>query len=326
MADTNIQQIGWKAVSKQGVIAAGGENAVAAGITILGQGGNAMDAATAAILALNVTDHGECSIGGEAPVIIFDAKKHEVKALSGQGRAPLSKDAIDWYMKNGIPDQGDIKMAPVPSVPDLCITMLKLYGTMTFAQIVAPTLALLDAGKEDWQPKLAITLRKMADAEKMTAGTREDKLQAACDRFYGRNKYRNDIAEDLERYYIEKGGFLRRTDLAAHRTLVEDPVTADYRGYTVCKCGPWTQGPYLCQALRLLEGFDLKAMEYCSADYVHVVIEAIKLAMADRDEYYGDPAFVKVPLTTGCLTVLGEAIRHISPEAPDSLAVREGES
>jgi len=187
-------------------------------------------------------------------------------------------------------------MAPVPSVVDLCVTMLKRYGTMTFEEIVAPTLALLDAGEEAWHPKLAVTLRRMVEEEGLTSGSREEKLQAATDRFYGRNKRRNDIADDLEAFYIEKGGFLRRTDLATHVTLIEDPVTVNYRGYTVCKCGPWTQGPYLCQALRLLEGFDLKAMGHLSADYVHVVAEAIKLAMADRDEYYGDPAFVGVPL------------------------------
>ena len=295
MPETDTQQIGWNAVSKTGVVAAGGAKAVAAGIEILDAGGNAADAAAATIIALNVTDHGACSIGGEVPLLIFDAEKQEVKSLSGQGRAPLSQTAIDWYMKNGIPN-GDIKMAPVPSVVDLCTTTLKLYGTKTFEEIVAPTLALLDAGAEEWHSKLAVTLRRMVEEEQITSGSREEKVQAASDRFYGRNGG-SDIADDLEAFYIEKGGFLRKADLAAHVTLVEDPVTVDYRGYTVCKCGPWTQGPYLCQALRLLEGFDLKGMGHCSADYVHVVAEALKLAMADRDEYYGDPEFVDVPLS-----------------------------
>lgn len=188
-------------------------------------------------------------------------------------------------------------MAPVPSVVDLCTTTLKLYGTMTFEEIIAPTLVLLDAGDADWHPKLAVTLRRMVEAEQGTSGSREEKVQAASDRFYGRNGANSDIADALERFYIEKGGFLRKADLAAHVTLVEDPVTVDYRGYTVCKCGPWTQGPYLCQALRLLEDYDLKAMGNASADYVHVVTEALKLAMADRDAYYGDPEFVDVPLS-----------------------------
>ena len=290
------QHIGWNAASKSGAVAAGGAGAVAAGIEILEQDGNAADAAAATILALNVTDHLSCSIGGEVPLLIFDAQKQKVDALCGQGRAPLSPEAIDWYMKNGIPGEGDMKMAPVPSVVDLCITTLIQYGTLTFEQIASPAVALLDQGQESWHPNLATTLRKLIEEEQMTIGSRERKLQAANDRFYGRNPFRNDIAEDLEAFYIRKGGFLRRADLAAHRTLIEEPVLVNYRGYTVCKCGPWTQGPYLCQALRLLEGFDLKAMGHCSADYVHVVAESIKLAMADRDAYYADPAFVDVPL------------------------------
>ena len=293
---SNTQEIGWKAVSKTGAVAAGGAKAVAAGIEILEAGGNAADAAAGTILALNVTDHGACSIGGEVPLLIFDAKKQEVKSLSGQGRAPLSQTAIDWYMENGIPN-GDIKMAPVPSVVDLCTTTLKLYGTMTFEEIVAPTLALLDTGEADWHSDLAVTLRRMVASEQKTSGSREEKIQAASDRFYGRNGANSDIADALEGFYIDKGGFLRKKELAAHVTLVEDPVTVDYRGYTVYKCGPWTQGPYLCQALRLLEGFDLKVMGNTSTDYVHVVTEALKLAMADRDAYYGDPEFVDVPLS-----------------------------
>lgn len=293
---SNLQDISWKAESKTGVVAAGGAKAVAAGIEILEAGGNAADAAAGTILALNVTDHGECSIGGEVPLLIFDAKKQEIKSLSGQGRAPLSQKAIDWYMENGIPN-GDIKMAPVPSVVDLCTTTVKLYGTMKFEEIVAPTLAILDSGNADWHSNLAATLRRMVDEERKTSGTREDKVQAASDRFYGRNGAISDISNELEEFYIEKGGFLRKSDLAAHITLIEDPVTVEYRGYTVCKCGPWTQGPYLLQALRLLEGFNLRDMGHFSADYIHTVIEAIKLAMADRDEYYADPEFVDVPMS-----------------------------
>lgn len=289
------QSIGWNATSKYGAVAAGAAAAVAAGITLLEQDGNAADAAVATILALNVTDHGACSIGGEVPLLIYDAQTRAVKSLSGQGGAPRSPEAIAWYLQHGIPNH-DMKMAPVPSVVDLCITTLQHYGTKTLAEIVAPTLAILDAGKEAWHPDLAVTLRRLVEEEALASGSRAARLQAACDRFYGRNPVRNDIAEELEAFYIQNGGFLRRADLAAHKTQIEEPVAVNYRGYTVYKCGPWTQGPFLCQALRLLEGFDLKAMGHFSADYVHVVTEAIKLAMADRDEYYGDPNFVDVPL------------------------------
>jgi gamma-glutamyltranspeptidase/glutathione hydrolase len=295
MQSANAQSIGWKAESATGVVAAGAADAVAAGIEILDRGGNAADAAVATILALNVTDHGACCIGGEVPLLIYEAATQQVKSLSGQGGAPLSQAAIEWYLANGIPN-ADIKMAPVPAVVDLCITTLQRYGTKTFAEIVAPTVALLDRGDEEWHPRLAHTLRRMVEEEERTTGSRAEKLQAATDRFYGRSKHRNDIAEELEAFYIEQGGFLRREDLAAHTTRIEEPVSVSYRGYTVYKCGPWTQGPFLCQALRLLEGFDLRAMGHLSADTVHVVTEAIKLAMADRDAYYGDPLFVDVPL------------------------------
>jgi gamma-glutamyltranspeptidase/glutathione hydrolase len=297
MQKTDPRQIGWHAVSDTGVVAAGAAEATAAGIALLEEGANAADAAVATILALNVTDHGQCSIGGEVPLILFDAGSRQTRVLCGQGAAPLSAEAIAWYMQNGIPRRGDIKIAPVPSVVDLCTTTLQHYGTRTFAEVAAPALALLEAGSEPWQTKLAITLRKLIEAEQTASGSREEKLQAVSDRFYGRSEDCSDIADDLEADYIEQGGFLRKADLAAHRTRIEAPVTVEYRGYTVCKCGPWTQGPYLCQALRLLEGFDLNAMGHLSADYVHVCIEAIKLAMADRDAYYGDPAFVDVPLT-----------------------------
>ena len=297
MLDTDTKKIGWKTTSKTGVVAAGSAKAVKAGIEILSAGGNAADAAAGTIFALNVTDHGACSIGGEVPVLIFNAEKREVKALCGQGRAPLSQVAIDWYMENGIP-KNDIKMAPVPSVVDLCITTLKQYGTKTFEEIITPTLTLLDLGTDAWNSRLAVTLRRMVEVEQVTPGNRKEKLQAVTDCFYGRKKLLHDIADELENFYIQNGGFLRKTDLVNHTTLIEEPVAVNYRGYTIYKCGPWTQGPFLCQTLRLLEGFDLQAMGHLSTDYIHVVTESVKLAMADRDEYYGDPEFVEVPLDT----------------------------
>lgn len=284
-------EIGWKASGKGGAVAAGGTGAVAAGISILEQGGNAADAAAATLLALSITDYGSFTIGAEIPLIIYDARGKKVKILCGLGGAPLDPKTIEWFYQNGIPSKGSIKAAPVPGALSLCITTVKLYGTMSFEQVVTPSLELLDAGGQDWYPNLARTFRRLIETEKQTRGSRERKLQATRDRFY-----KGDIADELVAYYIENGGFLRREDLAAHETRLEDPVTVDYRGYTVCKCDTWTQGPYLCQTLRLLESFDLKGMGHLSADYVHVLTEALKLGFADRDKYYGDPLFVDVPL------------------------------
>ena len=284
-------EISWHASGKNGAVAAGQPGSVAAGIGILERGGRAADAAAATILALAVTDYGSFAIGGEVPVLIYDAQSKQVKSLSGLGAAPLDPAAIQWFYDNGIPATGSMKAAPVPGAVDLVVTLLRLYGTITFEDAVAPTLELLDKGNLDWHPHLAVTLRKLVDAERSASGTREDKLTAARDRFY-----RGDVADELEAWYIATGAWLRKRDLEAHVTRIEDPVSAEYRGYTVYKCGPWTQGPVLCQNLRLLEGFDLHSRQHLSADYIHIVTEAMKLGYADRDEYYADPRFQNVPM------------------------------
>jgi len=327
---TSDRRIGWKASGKGGAVAAGGKEAVAAGISILEQGGNAGDAAAATLLALSITDYGSYAIGAEIPLIIYDARKKEVKVLCGLGGAPLDQKAIDWYYKNGIPANGSIKAAPVPGALSLCIKTVQLYGTMSFKQVVAPTLELLDSGDKDWHENLAITFRKLVKTEKETPGTREEKLQAARDRFY-----KGDIADELVAFYIKNGGFLRKKDLAAHVTRVEDPVKVQYRGYTICKCDTWTQGPYLCQTLRLLEGFNLKKMGHLSSDYIHVLAEALKLGFADRDEYYGDPLFVDVPIKAllsdeysklrRSLIDMDKASTEVRPGDPVSMkAIKEG--
>ena len=294
------------ATGSQGVVVSGKPAATTAGLKILEQGGNAADAGAATLLALSVTYVGAFCVGGEVPILVYSADQKNVKLLEGQGEAPRDPKAIAWYMQHGIPE-GDVKAAAVPGTVDAIITLLKLYGTKSFEEVVQPTLAILDAGGPtwyidtgegkkietgvNWQADLAVTFRKLVESERAGKGTRQQKLQAVSDRFY-----RGDIADALEAWYIEKGGFLRKADLAAHKTPVVDPLKTTYRGYTVYKAGPLTQGPYLLQTLRLLEGFDLKKMGLNSADYIHTVIEAEKLGLADRDEYYGDPNFVKVPM------------------------------
>ena len=311
--------ITWKGSGAGGAVAAGKAESVDAGIRILKQGGNAADAAAATLLALAITDYGLFAIGGEVPLIIYDAGKKEVKVLSGLGAAPLDPEAIKWYYENGIPANGSMKSAPVPGAIDLVVTALKLYGSVSFRQAVQPTLELLDAGGEPWHSDLAVTLRKMTTREDETAGSRAVKLTAARDRFY-----KGDIADDLEDWYIETGAFLRKRDLENHRTRVEDPVSVNYRGYRIFKCGPWTQGPYLCQTLRLLEGFNLKGMGHLSSPYIHTVIESLKLAMADRDEYYGDPLFAEVPLQSLLSDEYTVLRRKLINPARASAAIRPG--
>jgi gamma-glutamyltranspeptidase / glutathione hydrolase len=323
------------ASGSQGVVVSGRPAATAAGIKILEQGGNAADAGAAALLALSVTYVGAFCVGGEVPILVYRAGQKNVKLIEGIGEAPRDPKAIAWYMQHGIPD-GDVKAAAVPSTIDAVVTLLKLYGTKSFEEVVEPTLAILDSGGPTWyidtgsgqrietgvhwQADLAVTFRKLVESEKAAKDTRQQKLQAVSDRFY-----RGDIADALQAWYIEKGGFLRKADLAAHKTPVVDPLTGKYRGYTVYKTGPLTQGPYLLQTLRLLEGFDLKQMGFNSAEYIHTVIEAEKLALADRDEYYGDPNFTKVPMQQLLSDQYTEMRRKLIDPKKASLELRPGD-
>ena len=323
------------AAGSQGVVVSGRPAATAAGIKILEQGGNAADAGAATLLALSVTYVGAFCVGGEVPILVYSADQKNVRLLEGQGEAPRDPKAIAWYMEHGIPD-GDVKAAAVPSTIDAIVTLLKLYGTKSFGEVVQPTLAILDAGGPswyidtgsgtrietgvNWQTDMAVTFRKLVESEKAAKGTRQQKLQAVSDRFY-----RGDIADALEAWYIEKGGFLRKADLAAHKTPVVKPLTTTYRGYMVYKAGPLTQGPYLLQTLRLLEGFDLKKMGFNSADYIHTVIEAEKLALADRDEYYGDPNFARVPMRQLLSDQYTEMRRELIDSKKASLELRPGD-
>ena len=323
------------AAGSHGVIVSGKPAATAAGIKILEQGGNAADAGAATLLALSVTYVGAFCVGGEIPILVYSADQKTVKLLEGQGEAPRDPKAIAWYMENGIPD-GDVKATAVPGTIDAVVTLLKLYGTKSFEEVVQPTLAILDAGGPswyidtgsreridtgvNWQADLAVTFRKLVESERAAEGTRQQRLQAVSDRFY-----RGDIADALEAWYIEKGGFLRKADLAAHKTSVVDPLKTTYRDYTVYKAGPLTQGPYLSQTLRLLEGFDLRKMGFNSADYIHTVIEAEKLALADRDEYYGDPNFVKVPMQQLLSDQYTKMRRELIDPKKASLELRPGD-
>ena len=293
-ADSQPQQpqaTNWKASGKRGAVAAGGQGAVDAGMSILKDGGNAIDAGVATILALSVTDSGSFCFGGEVPIVVYDAKRDVVEVLCGQGTAPrLATQEFFGKREGGIPANG-ILPAAVPGQLDACLTALERYGTKTFAEVVAPTLKLLDNGRQKWHPDLARTIRRLIEAEKASPKDRKRGLRLVADCFY-----RGPIAKEIDAFCKANDGLLRYTDLATHVTRIEEPVSAEYRGYKVYKCGPWTQGPYLLETLRMLEGFDLKKMGHNRPDMIHVTVEAMKLCLADRDLYFADPLFADVPL------------------------------
>jgi len=284
------EELGWYAEGKNGAIAGGGEGGVAAGMEILQKGGNAIDAAAAAILALSVTDfHAYFCFGGEVPIIVYDAKRDVVEVLCGQGPAP-GLATREHFVPQGNTANGGPEAWAVPGVLDVCLTALDRYGTISFTEVTVPMLRILDRGEEDWHSRFAKTIRRLVQAEK-GAQDRRRGLRLVSDYFY-----RGPIAREIDQWSRENGGLMRYTDLARHVTRIEEPETINYRGYTIYKCGPWSQGPVLLQTLRLLEGYDLVRMGHNSADFIHVVTEAMKLAYADRDAYYGDPLFVDVPM------------------------------
>src|SRR5215475_640573 len=173
------------AVGSQGVVVSGKPAATAAGIRILENGGNAADAGAATLLALSVTYVGAFCVGGEIPILVYSADQKNVTLLEGQGEAPRDPKAIAWYMQHGIPD-GEVKAAAVPGTIDAIVTLLKLYGTKSFEEVLQPTLAILDAGGPTWyidtgdgkrietgvhwQADLAVTFRKLAESEKAAKG------------------------------------------------------------------------------------------------------------------------------------------------------------
>ncbi|HUY34550.1 MAG TPA: gamma-glutamyltransferase [Pirellulales bacterium] len=318
-ASPTANDISWRASGTQGAVAAGGAEAVAAGMEILRAGGNAADAAVATVLALSVTDSGAFCFGGEVPLLVYDAKRRVVEVVCGQGAAPKSATREHFKKRGGIPGDG-IEAAAVPGAFDACLTMLDRYGTLKLADVAAPTLRLLDRHERDWHALLAHTVRRLIEAESVSPADRGRGLRLAADYFY-----RGPLARELAAWSEAHGGLIRYTDLATHVTRIEEPSSIDYRGATVYKCGPWTQGPFLLETLRILEGFDLPKLGHNRSATIHVTVEAMKLALADRDVYYADPLFVDVPLAELLSSSYADIRRPLIDLAHASLVQRPGD-
>jgi gamma-glutamyltranspeptidase / glutathione hydrolase len=189
------------------------------------------------------------------------------------------------------------------------------------AAIYLPGGRVPDVGERLRNPDLARTFRRLIAAEERgRGGGRRGGIAAAIEEFY-----RGEIAAEIAAHAAAHGGFLDRGDLAHYRSEVEPSVSLDYRGLRVHKCGPWSQGPVFLQQLSLLAGFDLRAMGRESADYVHVVVEAAKLAFADREQFYGDPQFVDVPLAGLLSEDYAAARRALVDPKRASLELRPGD-
>ena len=297
---------------------------------ILLKGGNAFDAGVAALLAGGVLEQDLYSLGGEALVLVYPKKEAKVTSVVGQGWAPHAVD-VDWYLSRQKSLQGEgLDPAVVPGALHAALTVLERWGTMSFADVAAPAIAYAEHGfpmrsstaraiqnqlkfferwpgnKTYWLkpdgspykpgetiklPATARTLRRMVEAERgAKARGRTAGIIAARDRFY-----KGDIAHEMVAFLRKHNAPFDESDFAEYFARIEEPAQTTYRGYTVYKHGFGSQGPVLLQTLNILEQFDLHAMGHASADYLHTIVEAMKLAFADRDSYYADPVFVKVP-------------------------------
>jgi gamma-glutamyltranspeptidase/glutathione hydrolase len=309
-------------------VAAGHYLAASAAFSILEAGGNAIDAGCAAGIALGVLQPDLVNVAGVAPIMIRLANG-AVESIAGLGWWPKRIPADLFMREHGgkIPD--GVLRTVVPAAPDAWITALRRHGTMRFADVasyairyaaegfaVYPLLAASIAAHEPeyrrWpsntaiflphdrvpragekliQSDLARTLRYMADQDRAAGDDRNAGLQAAHDAFY-----RGDIAREIVRFQRQEGGYLSMDDLAEYRSPVEPVVRRGWRGHEVITCGPWCQGPALLEALALLERVGIAGVAHNSASYLHRIAECVNLAMADREYFFGDPAFVDVPI------------------------------
>jgi gamma-glutamyltranspeptidase/glutathione hydrolase len=325
-----------------GVVASTHWIATAVGMSILEKGGNAFDAACATAFTLQVVEPHLNGPGGDVPAILYDVRKGRVEVICGQGPAPAGA-TIAHYRNLGLdmmPGTG-LLAACVPGMFDSWMLLLRDYGTMRLADVLAPAIFYAREGhplveranatiatveklfRDYWPTSAAVYLRggkvpetgtlfnnpALAETyarvlrESESAGSREREIEAArkvwsqgfvaaaIDRFC-RTEDIMDTSGERHR------GVLTGDDMARWQATIEPPLAYDYGRYTVCKPGPWAQGPVMLQQLALLKGFDLDGLDVIGAEFIHLVVEASKLAFADREKFYGDPKFEQVPMET----------------------------
>ena len=308
-------------------VAAGHPLASEAAARILGAGGNAIDAGVAAGFCLGVVHPDMVSVAGVAPILVHVARSRETFQVSGVGPYPRAS-TLQYFRGLGNEIPAGLPRTVVPAAPDAWCTALERWGTMSFADAIGPALEHAERGfavsqfsafqmsthaakYQRWptsaalylkdgrafrmgerlvQSELADTLRRMVRAEAKAGGGRAAGVRAARDEFY-----RGETARRIVEFHRTNDGPLAAVDLAEFEVEVAPAVTGTYGGWQVAVCGFWCQGPVLLQMLNLLDGVDMKALGHNSPEYLHRIAETVKIAFADRDAYYGDPRFVKIP-------------------------------
>jgi gamma-glutamyltranspeptidase / glutathione hydrolase len=334
--------------------------AATAGAKMFMKGGNAVDAACAMIAATS-TMWDTLSWGGETQALIHNPKTGKVIGINALGMAPTGATASFYKSKGmEFPPEFGPLSAITPGTPGGIMVMLAEFGKLSLKDVLEPSIEMADGYPMDdgtanvierekaelkkWkytrdimlphmgqkregpspgeifvQKDLASTLRKLVDAEGTAlkqGKTRQQAIMAAYDRFY-----RGDVAQEFVRGTREEGGLITSEDLAKWKVLIEEPVKTDYRGIDVYKLNLWTQGPAMLQALNILENFDLKAMGYNSPKYIHTIYQAMSLAFADRDFYYGDPYYAPAEPLKGLLSkdYAKQRAKLINPSKNDPL-------
>lgn len=310
-------------------ISAGHYLAASAGFAILEAGGNAVDAGCAAGIALAVLQPDLVNFAGVAPIMIRTAQG-QVETIAGLGPWPKSLPADLFMREHGGRIPESVLRTVVPAAPDAWITALQRHGTMSFGDVassavrfaaegfavyplLAESIATRAAGYRRWpqnaavflpngkppssgdkfvQADLARTIQYMIGQEKAASGAgRLAGLQAAHDAFY-----RGDIARAIVAFQQAEGGYLSMQDLAEYRSRLEPAVRRAWREHELVVCGPWCQGPALLQAALLVEQIGIDGLSHNSPEYLHIITACLDLALADREQFFGDPAFVDVPV------------------------------
>lgn len=331
----------------RGMVGGGTQLTAQTGMRMLWQGGNAVDAAVAAALAAGVLEPtAHYSLGGEVALLFYDRSSQRVHSVVGQGWAPQAA-TVDHYLAQWGEIPSGVLSTTVPGVISALLTTLAHYGTRSFSQVVESALGFARDGFPAYQllsraigskerlanlrqypdsariylphgqppvlgslfvqRDLAHTLSLMVEAEQQALGqgqSREAGLQAARDVFY-----KGDVARRMVQALQALGGLYTYEDFAEYTSPLEEPLSITYRGYEVFTNRTWTQGITLLQALNILEGYDVAALGHNSPQAIHLQVEALKLAFADREHYVGDPAHVDVPVA-GLLSKAYAALRR----------------
>ena len=302
--------------ASQGMVATSQPLASQVGLDVLKRGGNAVDASIAVAAVLNVTEPHMTGVGGDAFMMIYSAKTRKLEGLNASGRAPRAL-TLDHFTSRTITQMPVTGMEPVtvPGALDGWITLLEKHGTMKLADLVAPAIGYAESGfpvmektAADWEPEVprlkltaAAASTYLVDGKAPRAGaiftqknlarTLRTIAKGGRDAFY-----RGEIARAIVDYCQKNGGFLSMEDFAAQKSEWVEPISTTYRGHTVYELPPNGQGVTALLLLNMLEGLDLRSMRREPGRYYHTLVEATKIAFADRNRYIADPAFFKTPV------------------------------